>query len=228
MSASKFIFLVLATSLISCKTEKEKEQKIATKELSVIERVAYAHGYEHWKSVEEIKFTFNVDRDSSHLVDRSWVWKPKSNDVVSISGKDTVSYNRKNMDSIIQKVNGGFINDRYWLLAPFNLLWDSKNFEYQHTAEATSPISNVSMQKLTIVYGNEGGYTPGDAYDFYFKDDFLIREWVFRKGNQLEPSMTTTWENYSERNGLKLALDHKKPGESFNLYFTGVELNIKE
>ena len=43
------------------------------------------------------------------------------------------------------------------------------------------PLVGENMQKLTIVYANEGGYTPGDAYDFYFGDDFVIREWVFRK-----------------------------------------------
>ena len=48
------------------------------------------------------------------------------------------------------------------------------------------------MQKLTIVYGDEGGYTPGDAYDFYFGDDHIIKEWVFRKGNATEPSTMTT------------------------------------
>jgi len=80
------------------------------------------------------------------------------------------------------------------------------------------------MQKITIVYGSEGGATPGDAYDFYFEDDFILKEWIFRKGNQTEPSMITTWEDYAGIEGLKIAKAHKKEGENFNLYFTGIEV----
>lgn len=221
MQLKRLPLLVFLITFVACKTDKKNEQKTTDAETTIPQKVAYAHGFANWKNVNEISFTFNVDRDSTHF-ERSWVWKPKTNEVTSISGNDTLVYNRKQMDSVAQKVNGGFTNDRYWLLAPFNLIWDADNFEYEHTQEATAPISKKTMQKLTIVYGNEGGYTPGDAYDFYFDDDYLIREWVFRKGNQAEPSMTTTWENYKDFNGLTLAMDHKKDGEVFNLYFTGV------
>lgn len=128
------------------------------------------------------------------------------------------------MDSVAYKTNAGFINDKYWLLAPFQLVWDSDNFAHEHTANTKAPLSQKEMQKLTIVYGNEGGYTPGDAYDFYFGDDFMVKEWVFRKGNQTEPSMITTWEDYIDTKGLKIAKTHKNKDGSFKLYFTGIEV----
>mgnify|MGYP001826714769 CR=1 FL=1 len=192
-------------------------------EKTVLEKIADAHGYQHWRSVKEFHFTFNVDRDSSHF-ERSWIWKPKSNEVTAMNSKDTLTYIRSAMDSVAFKTNAGFINDRYWVLAPFNLIWDQKSFEYTHVENATAPISEKPMQRLTIVYSNEGGYTPGDAYDFYFTDDHIIREWVFRKSNQQEPSMTTSWENYLELEGLVLAQDHKKADEVFNLNFTNLEV----
>ena len=130
------------------------------------------------------------------------------------------------MDSVAYKTNAGFINDRYWLLAPFNLLWDRDNFTFDHQKQELAPISKKPMQKLTIVYGNEGGYTPGDAYDFYFGDDYVIQEWVFRKGNQSEPSMTTTWENYTDIKGLKLGRDHKKMDGNFNLYLDNIRIEL--
>ncbi|MGP1992648.1 hypothetical protein D9V96_012250 [Zobellia laminariae] len=80
------------------------------------------------------------------------------------------------------------------------------------------------MQKLTVVYKQDGGYTPGDAYDFYFGDDYLIKEWVFRKGNQAEPSMSTTWEDYTDVGGLKVAKMHQNEDGSFKLYFTNLEV----
>lgn len=222
------VALLVLMFFISCKTDNKKvtsstDDAKSGKELStILEKVALAHGFDAWSSVKKIAFTFNVDRPDSHF-ERGWIWHPKTNDVARISGTDTLRYNRKNMDSIALKTNGGFINDRYWLLAPFNLMWDANNFTFEHSLSEEAPMSKERLQKLTIVYGNEGGYTPGDAYDFYFGKDFLIREWVFRKGNQAEPNMITSWEDYQNFNGLQLATMHKRNGEDFKLYFTQIQ-----
>jgi hypothetical protein len=207
----------------ACKEEKTKDQAIVKKETTILEKVALAHGFENWADVKGISFTFNVDRDSTHF-ERSWYWYPKDNKVVFTTSQDTVAYQRNAVDSLLAKTDAGFINDKYWLLAPYQLVWDQKNFTHQHEMEAVAPISGTPMQKLTIVYGNDGGYTPGDAYDFYFGDDFIIKEWVFRKGNQPEPSMTTTWEDYQTKNGLKIATMHKMPESNFQLYFDGLKV----
>ncbi len=155
-------------------------------ETTILEKIADANGFQNWENVQEIKFTFNVDRDTAHF-ERSWVWEPKTNDITAISADKTLKYNWSNMDSTAYKINGGFINDKYWLLTPFQLVWDSDNITNEHTMKTEAPISKKQMQKLTIVYGNEGGYTPGDAYDFYFGDDYIIQEWVFRKANAPTP-----------------------------------------
>ncbi len=193
------------------------------KETTIPDKIAFAHGYEHWNSVKEFTFTFNVDRDSTHF-ERTWVWSPKSNVITSITASDTLTYNRQSMDSIATKRNAGFINDRFWILAPFNLVWDAKNYTYEHQEGQKAPISGELMQKLTIVYGNVGGYTPGDAYDFYFKEDFILQEWVFRKANQSEPSMTTTWEDYIDLNGFMFAQNHRKIEGNFSLNFTNLSI----
>ncbi|WP_024768982.1 hypothetical protein [Aquimarina macrocephali] len=187
------------------------------------EAIANANGLQHWDKVKEIKFTFNVDRDSTHY-DRSWSWKPKNDMVTLTSEQDTITYNRTQLDSISIKADQRFINDKYWLLAPFNLVWDTASFTSKHEVKAIAPISNIEMQKLTIVYKNNGGYTPGDAYDFYFEGDFSIKEWVFRKSNQSEPSMITSWEDYQNFNGIKIAKTHKLREGNRKLYFTGIEV----
>ncbi|MEA1786686.1 hypothetical protein U1E44_11330 [Arenibacter sp. GZD96] len=212
-------FLLLL--LTACKTEKKSDSTPLEKEQSILEKVAYAHGFQHWKNVTKLQFTFNVERDTSHF-ERSWVWYVKTNDVLALSGQDTLRYNRRQMDSVALKTNGGFINDKYWLMAPYNLVWDKANFTYKHHPEALAPISNKPMQKLTIVYGNEGGYTPGDAYDFFFENDFLVKEWNFRRGNADEPSMSTTWEANIEANGLVLSTVHNNAEGNFKLHFTGI------
>ncbi|QLG44311.1 hypothetical protein [Costertonia aggregata] len=200
--------------------------KTDIQETSTLEKIANAHGFQNWDNVSEIKFTFNVDRDTTHF-ERSWIWETDHNDITAITADKTLRYNWSNMDSTAYKTNGSFINDKYWLLTPYQLIWDSDNISHTHHVSSTAPISKKTMQKLTIVYGSEGGYTPGDAYDFYFGDDYIIKEWVFRKGNQPQPSMTTTFEDYREISGLKIPTMHKNAEGSFKLYFTGLDVKTK-
>lgn len=221
----KISTLLLASiiTLTACKQEKKQETETPAPELTILEKIAYAHGFEAWENVSEIQFTFNVERDTSHF-ERKWTWNTETNQVSGMSLGENTNYNRKNIDSTNTKINAAFINDKFWLLAPYQLVWDAHNFTHEHTPASVAPISKKPMQKITIVYGSEGGVTPGDAYDFYFEDDFILKEWIFRKGNQTEPSMITTWEDYADIKGLKIAKAHKKEGENFNLYFTGIEV----
>ncbi len=212
----------LALTLMSCKSDKKQDMPAIEKEYSIAEKIANANGFKNWKDVSELQFTFNVDRDTSHF-ERSWTWKPKTNDVIMISGTDTLSYNRKSVDSISLNADKGFVNDKYWLLAPYQLVWDA-SATISVPTQAEAPISKSKMNKITITYSQDGGYTPGDAYDFYYGDDFIVKEWVFRLDNSKEASMMTTWEDYEDFNGLKLAKSHKKPEGNWKLHFTNIKV----
>jgi hypothetical protein len=217
------LFLLSILFLVtSCKSDKKEDILTVEKDLAITEKIANANGFENWKDVSQIDFTFNVDRDTTHF-ERSWSWKPKTGDVTLISGKDTISYNRKAVDSLSLNADRGFINDKYWLMAPYQLVWDT-SATISEPIQAEAPINKTKMNKITLTYSQDGGYTPGDAYDFYYADDFIVKEWVFRQGNSKEPSMMTTWEDYEDFNGIKLAKTHKKPEGNWNLYFTNIKV----
>lgn len=226
------LFLCFIITVSACKEVTKSSEETTSRELipepdanpnrTIGETIAYKNGFENWKNVSEIQFTFNVDRNGNHF-ERSWTWNPKTDAVIMHSAQDTVAYNRASMDSITQKTDAGFINDKYWLLAPYNLVWD-KEIQTSKKENVIAPISKDTLNQLTIVYGNDGGYTPGDAYDFYFGKDFVIKEWVYRKGNDSLPSMTTTWEEYEDFNGLNIAKMHKDETGSFKLYFTNIKV----
>lgn len=213
----------IALLFISCK--QKEETKTVEPQLSIAEKIANAHGFDNWKNVAEIQFTFNVDRDSSHF-ERHWNWKPKTNAVSMTTNKNTISYNRAAVDSTSVKADQGFINDKFWLLVPFQLVWDAGT-SISEPVKVEAPISKTEINKITLTYSKNGGYTPGDAYDIYFDDNYLIQEWVFRKGNQKEPSMITTFENHQDFNGIKIALEHKKQDENWNLNFTDVKIILE-
>ena len=217
--------------LVSCKTDTKDQQIISEtiseekKELTTAEKIAHAHGFENWKNVNEIKFTFNVDRGENHF-ERTWSWQPKEDYVVSSINKDSISmYTRTTtIDAKFVNVDKSFINDKYWLLVPFQLIWD-EGITISEPVKELAPISKTELNKITLIYGNEGGYTPGDAYDIFYSDDFLIKEWVYRKGNSEEQTMATTFENYEDFNGIKIATEHKMADGNFNLYFTNIKIN---
>ena len=62
------ITLLLICLFVSCKSESkepisEKEiPEVETIELSTAQKIANAHGYDNWKNVNRIEFTFKVDR----------------------------------------------------------------------------------------------------------------------------------------------------------------------
>jgi hypothetical protein len=224
----KYVLFVILIAIFSfgCKTDKKSEEVSPAEPLSALEKLAKANGYDNWKNIAELKFTFNVDRDTAHF-ERSWVWNTTTNEVSGTSMGETSTYNRAAVDSATAKVDGAFVNDKYWLLAPINIMWDKENLTEQHTTKAAAPISGDTLQKLTVVYSNIGGYTPGDAYDFYFGDDYMVREWVFRRGNQEEPNTITSWEDYVDKGGIKIAQMHQNADGSFKLYFTDVSVTLR-
>ena len=145
--------LCLLTTLVSCKTE-TKEQNNQTeiiseekKELSIAKKIAQAHGFDNWKNVNEIEFSFSVDRGDNHF-ERSWTWNPKTNDITLVSEKDTINFNRASIDSLSLKADQGFINDKYWLLAPFQLVWD-EGTTISNPVKELSPISKTEFNKIT-------------------------------------------------------------------------------
>lgn len=220
-----FLSLALCFCFLGCQehTNQKKSNPSEIDTISTARAIANAYGIEHWDKVEALTFTFNIDRGSNHF-ERSFIWHPKTGDVLYQSATDTVAYNRNNsLDSLQTYADKRFINDKYWLLSPFQLVWD-QNLTFSEERNAIAPLSKKPMLKLTAVYPNEGGYTPGDAYDFYYSDDYTIHEWVFREGNQETPSIMTTFEDVIELNDIKFTRSHKDSTGGFHLYFSNLTI----
>lgn len=215
--------LVSVLLLASCSESKATPDKPVAKQ--VADNIAKAHGIEAFETLETIDFTWNVSRPDGSTFSRRWIWEPKQDSVTTFRADQKITYNWKSLDSITNEINKGFINDKYWLVAPLQLVWDQESFSASYQQEALSPGLEEPMQKLTIVYGGDsGGYTPGDAYDFYFKDDFIIREWVFRRANQPKPNLISICESYVTLGGLLIAEKHNRPDGSGALYFTDLRI----
>ncbi|MCC4214282.1 hypothetical protein [Leeuwenhoekiella parthenopeia] len=234
----KKLLLSLAglATCIACKNEPKTEEpfemvevaeEVRTPEQEVAYAIADASGLANWDKVSEVAFTFNVDRDDSHFA-RSWKWNPKTQDITMMTAQDTLTYNRATVDSTSMDADKGFINDAYWLLAPMHLVWDKENTTLTVQDTATAPMSKEKLSKITLTYTDQGGYTPGDAYDFFYDDKNMVKEWIYRRGNVSEFSMVTTWNDYQNYNGIQIASDHKAPEDAVHLYFTDIAVKTEE
>lgn len=231
-----FLTVIVIALMISCNTATKQdntstndtvptsnETAVFSKELTEAQKIANVYGHEQWDDVRLISFTFNVDRDGNHF-ERSWHWNRTKNEVTSLTANDTITYTRSNVDSITQQTDQAFINDVYWLLTPFNIATD-EGTTVNYTTQKIAPISKDTLNQLTLTYANEsGGYTPGDAYDFFYTNDYKIKEWIYRAKNGDEVSMVTTWENEQDYEGIKIPTMHKNEDGSFKLYFTNISL----
>lgn len=229
------VFVLVISSFFACKdttntsnntTENNTKENVSNTDMDPVTKtaqsIAAAHGIDNWKDVSELKFTWNVDRGERHF-ERYWTWWPKDNIVEMATEEGSVRYLRSEVNDAHQATDPEFINDSFWLLAPFHLVWDSGT-TLRESKMKPAPISGDTLSMLTLTYGEVGGYTPGDAYDFYFGNDYLIKEWVFRQGNDSLPSIITTWEDYQDIGGLKIGTMHTDSTQSFKIYFSDISV----
>ena len=223
-----FTFLLLSTLLIGCKDNSknsESDKSAAVDSTSAVvpvtTKLANANGMEKFKELNELDFTFNVSVNGEVRSQRDWKWSPKTNKVTLSEKGETISYTKgESLDSTAMAADQKFINDTYWLLFPYQLMWST--YEFDPVQKATAPISNKEMQQLTIKYIGNGGYTPGDTYKLYFEDDLMIKEWTYISSDGRE--LTTTWEDYETFKGVPIAKMHKSADSTFQLYFTNIKV----
>ncbi|MBT8235932.1 MAG: hypothetical protein HKO61_06915 [Flavobacteriaceae bacterium] len=219
------IYLLLALLIIACQEAPKKKMETSSPK-SLLDSIADAYGYQSWADVEQISFTFNVDRPTRKSA-RSWHWDIKNSLVRSTIDTVTVQYNKQQVDSTMMGVDARFINDSYWLLFPFKLVWDRDSFTYEVESMNEASNKEVVNRKVTISYGDSGGYTPGDVYDFYINSDYHITEWTWRKSNDSVARIRTKLARPEHFNGLWFNTHHQGEDE-LSIYFSGVEVLLKD
>jgi hypothetical protein len=203
--------------LCACNSPNENEEE------NLPRQVADAYGFGHMEQVESIQYTWNVQVDSATVVTRDWRWDLQEGEVYYAGSDTSLVYSLSDTDSALKTIDHRFVNDKYWLLFPFQLAWDS-GYDYEVIPDQRAPISGENTTKLTILYNNTDGYTPGDAYDLYLNGDNRIIEWMFRRGNG-ENGRAMTWENIQDYQGIQIAREHRDQDGNKIIWFTNIAIN---
>jgi len=189
-------------------------------------KIAEAAGLEAFGKLERVSFTFNAKVGDVRVI-RDWFWYPKKDQFQAASVIGAVGVPDKpgtpTPPEPSESEKAEFINDQYWLTFPFHLLWD-KDVSFEVAPEKVEgPLTKKPLGKLTVQYPKGVGFTPGDAYDLYYDDEHLIREWVYRKGGAAEPTRQSTWQDYQDFDGWKIATNHEGP-DGFRVWFTDIQV----
>ena len=202
----------------------------------IVDKIAKAHGLDSWDQIEAIRYTFHIDAGPLKL-SRSWVWEPKTGQI-SYDGKDKagnpvkVTYSRSQLASqsamVKDEIDPAFFNDQYNLLAPFHLVWDT-SATVEDAGMQKRPLGKGSAEKVVMKYPSEGGFTPGDTWNFFVGSDGRILELDFHHGGPAKPSVFTgAFTDYKKIGPLILSLDHpgKADGKPARVFFSDVAVKL--
>lgn len=199
---------------------------------TVTQKIGSAYGVEYFDEVEELRYTFNAQLGEKQI-NRSWSWQP-ANDRVVFNGTPAqggpLTYERGRLQAEQtprrKKIDAWFINDLYWLLFPFQLVWDATVKVEEVSGRHKVPIGNGDAKKVMVTYPETGGYTPGDIYELFVDDEYRIVQWIFRKGGAPEATRISTWEDHRRFGKITISLNHQGPDESFRVWFTDVAVKL--
>lgn len=201
------------------------------------EQTAKEFGLDSFGQIEAVRYTFNLELGTLKL-SRTWTWEPKTGRV-TFEGKDKdgkpvkVTYSHSDASSqtadVKDNIDPNFVNDQYWLVFPFHVIWDSSP-EVTDKGKEKLPIGKGTAEHLVVKYPAEaGGYTPGDTWELFIGPDHRVEAFIYRRGGTKKPSLVIAkWTDYKKAGPLLVATDHlgTADGKPFRLTFTNVAVKV--
>lgn len=219
---------LLMTPLISCAAMDAKQPLPE----DIRGEIARAYGIEAFDQIAEIQYQFNV-KANGELTERKWIWMPK-NDTVVYQGRTSQLYGTEYQRSELAenpsrrhaRIDAWFVNDRQWLLFPFQLLWDT-----QARVEAVGrdflPIGWGRALKVRVTYPGRDGQSPGDVYELFVDENYRLLQWVYLPGGSAKDAKASTWEKHRQVGPITVALDHQGKSGDFRVWFTRVAVRLE-
>ena len=179
-------------------------------------RADYRHDWDRLHHKYRVEGT---NRDKQHFV-ALFDTQTRQGDIYLDGEKVTVDSTRTKM---LENAYGRYINDSYWLLMPFKL----KDPGVILTYDGEKEIEGTTYDVVKVSFENVG-LTPGDTYWAYIdRSDHLMKRWeYFLEGWPADKERTaTTWDDWQDFNGVKLAMNKAFQGRDTRIYFEDVTLS---
>ncbi len=209
---SGFIAFLVMDEPLPKSREGEQAEILADKMLLAVNKMA-------WDSIETITWSYPPGHNYTWFKTKDSVVVKWDNYSVflntkSIKGKvqSNTSMTSEDSSEITQTAYEYFINDSFWLGAPFKV---------RDSGTKRGVVDYNGKEALLVTY-TSGGVTPGDSYLWILDKDYRPRAWKFWVGIIPVGGVEFTWEGWEDIDAAKISTVHKGP---FNI--TIVVSNLK-
>ncbi|HYR45360.1 MAG TPA: hypothetical protein VER78_00045 [Thermoanaerobaculia bacterium] len=233
--AAMLLVAFLFTSAAANADEPDAKADAIGKEL-----IAALGGQEAWEKARQLQFDFVVENEGKVAGRRSHAWDRYTGDC-RLTGTDKTgapyavyfNVNTKEgkafvngkpaegeaADALVKSSYGRFINDTFWLLAPWKIFDPGVHRRYE--GEKPCPSGGVcDVVKLSF---DNVGLTPKDVYWLWItRDGRKMVQWQYLLGGAEGEPTTVAWTNWQKVGGIAVALDHPISGKPTSIRFENV------
>ncbi|MEP6994537.1 MAG: hypothetical protein ABI968_08465 [Acidobacteriota bacterium] len=224
--------LMVGVSVLARAAERDAKADAVGKEL-----IAAMGGAPAWEKARQFRFDFVVVKEGKAVARFSHVWDRYTGDY-RLSGTDkagapyTVYFNvntkagkafvngrpaeAEKQSQLLENAYGRFINDTYWLLAPWKIFDPGVRLTY----DGEKPCPGGGVCDVLKVSFDDVGLTPKDVYWLWItRDGRHMVQWQYVLGGASEPPTTAAWKDWRTMGGLSLSMDKPMSGEPFEIRF---------
>ncbi|MBC8646724.1 MAG: hypothetical protein H7X85_06145 [Thermoanaerobaculia bacterium] len=130
-------------------------------------------------------------------------------------------------DSLLKSAYTRFINDSYWLLAPWKIFDPGVILAYDGEKPCPGELPGGAVcDVLRLSFGETVGLTPKDVYWLWItRDGRRMVQWQYVLGGAQEPPSTALWRDWQPFEGVSLALEKEVIGRPVVLAFENVSVS---
>ena len=238
MRKSLTALLMLAAAFSAKAAERDAKADAVGREL-----IAAMGGESAFEKARQFQFDFVVVKEGKAVARFSHVWDRYTGDY-RLSGTDKAgapyvvyfNVNTKAGNVFVNNVPaegdekakrlegayGRFINDTYWLLAPWKIFDPGVHLSYDGEKPCSS---GGSCDVLKLSFDNVG-MTPKDIYWLWItRDGRHMVQWQYVLGGASEPPTTVEWKDWQRLGGMMLSLDKPMTDQPFEIRFENVAVS---
>jgi len=207
------------------------------------ELVAALGGETAWQKARQLRFDFVVERGGTRAAEIHHLWDRYTGDY-RLLGTDksgapyAVYFNVNTRDGnafvngravegaekkkLLETAYGRFINDTYWLLAPWKVFDPGVHRDYD--GEKTGP-EGALCDVIRLTFDNVG-LTPKDVYWLWVtRDGRRMVQWQYVLGGAQEEPTTAVWKEWKTFGGVSLSLEKDFVGKPLRIRFDNVAVS---
>jgi hypothetical protein len=201
-------------------------------------------GEKSWDKARQFKFDFVVDREGKTVARFSHVWDRYTGDY-RVSGTDKtgapfVVYFNVNTkegqalvngkpaegeakEALLKNAYGRFINDTYWMLAPWKVFDPGVHRSYE--GEKPCPEVGGTCEVLKLSFDNVG-LTPKDMYWLWIsKDGHKMVAWQYLLNGATDEPTLAMWKDWKPMAGVGMSMEKPIVGKQAVIRFENVSVS---